>query len=154
MDVWWPLSDEDIKISKYGPELMIRSISLHYILIDRFIFRSNFPGTRLPWECHDQLQVIDVTASLDWNCLSFTNEKCGLKIYQSVKMPWHRHAPTHRLLVQTNWELREGKGDPKVAMGRRSTGKRVKKQIYRIRLTGKSWAVYGNANEFMVTIWV
>ena len=23
---------------------------------DRFIFRSNFPGMRLPWECHDQSQ--------------------------------------------------------------------------------------------------
>ena len=26
------------------------------VFIDRFIFRSNFPGMRLPWEYHDQLQ--------------------------------------------------------------------------------------------------
>ena len=32
---------------------------------DRFIFRSNFPGIRLPWECHDQPQETnDATASL------------------------------------------------------------------------------------------
>ena len=26
------------------------------IFIDRFIFRSNSPGIRLPWECDDQSQ--------------------------------------------------------------------------------------------------
>lgn len=31
-----------------------------------------------------------------------------------------------------------GKADPKVVMGNRSTGKRVKKEIFRIRLTDKS----------------
>ena len=28
----------------------------HGIFTDRFIFRLNFPGMRLPWDCHDQLQ--------------------------------------------------------------------------------------------------
>ena len=30
--------------------------SCHGVFIDRFIFRSNFPGMRLPWEYHDQSQ--------------------------------------------------------------------------------------------------
>ena len=42
---------------------------------------------------------------------------------------WSLPTPTHGLLVQTDWELREGKGDPKGAMGKRSRGKRVKKEI-------------------------
>ena len=32
---------------------------------------------------------------------------------------WSLHTPTDRLLVQTNWELRKGKGDPKAAMGKK-----------------------------------
>ena len=28
----------------------------HGVFIDRFIFRSNSPGIRLPWECDDQSQ--------------------------------------------------------------------------------------------------
>ena len=55
--------------------------SCHDVFVDLFIFRSNFPGMRLLWECHDQSQEtnnnnnIDLTASLDQNCLSFTKEK-------------------------------------------------------------------------------
>ena len=30
--------------------------SCHGVFIDRFIFGSNFPGVRLPWECHDKSQ--------------------------------------------------------------------------------------------------
>ena len=43
-------------------EQMSRSIpatplySCHRVFKYRFIFRSNFPVMRLPWECHDQLQ--------------------------------------------------------------------------------------------------
>ena len=52
--------------------------SCHGVFIDRFIFRSNFPGKRLPWECHDPMtnhkKLIDVTTWLDRNCLAFAKE--------------------------------------------------------------------------------
>ena len=48
---------------------------------------------------------------------------------RDIGFAWSLHTPTHRLLVQTIWELRVGKGDPKAAMGKRSRGKRVKKEI-------------------------
>ena len=56
-----------------------------------FIFRSNFPGMRLPWECHNQSQ------ETKWrHCITspeltlFLKTKNILKIDQSVKMPWQR----------------------------------------------------------------
>ena len=49
--------------------------SCHGVFTNRFIFRTNFPGMRLPWKCHDQSQKTNFTASLDRNCLSFTKEK-------------------------------------------------------------------------------
>ena len=49
---------------------------------------------------------------------------------RDISLVWALYARTHRLLqVQTNWELKEGKGDPKAAMGKRSRGKRVKKEL-------------------------
>ena len=50
--------------------------SCHSVFIDRFIFRLNFPGMRLRWECRDQSQL-----SYRRHCvtgpevLSFTKEK-------------------------------------------------------------------------------
>ena len=56
-------------------------------------FRSNFPGMRLPWECHVQLQEINLT-SLDRNCLSLMKE-----IGQFAKV-WDLYALTHRFLLK------------------------------------------------------
>ena len=65
--------------------------SCHGVFVDRFTFRSNFPRMRLPWECHDQSQVIN-----GHHCVTrlelpfFPKRKRILKIDQSVKIPWHR----------------------------------------------------------------
>ena len=84
-------------------EPMIRGMELHYILTDRFIFTSNFPGLRLPWEWHDQSQ------ETNWrHCIMTGPElpfihKTYTKNRSYMKIPWHTlsmelHAPTHRLL--------------------------------------------------------
>ena len=58
---------------------MSRGMQLYFISItafsDRFIFRSDSPGIRLPYECHDQSQETDVTASPERNCLYCRKEK-------------------------------------------------------------------------------
>ena len=36
--------------------------SCHGIFIDQSIFRSNFPGMKLPWECHDQSLETNLTS--------------------------------------------------------------------------------------------
>ena len=59
----------------------------HGVFIDRFIFRSNSSGIRLPWECDDQSQ------ETNWrHCVTraelplFRKKKVILKIDQSVKI--------------------------------------------------------------------
>ena len=73
---------------------MNRSMQLHYIchgfLVDRVIFRINFTGMRLPWECHDQSQETNLISVRHWTgtaCLSQKKRHAQLKIGQSVKMP-------------------------------------------------------------------
>ena len=62
-------------------EQMSRSIpasplySCHGIFKYRFIFRSNFPGMRLPWECHDQLQETNWLHYCTGPELSFFHER-------------------------------------------------------------------------------
>ena len=60
----------------------------HGVFIDRFIFRSNYPGVRLPRECDDQSQETNrrhcVTGA---ELLLFSKKKGMLKIDQSVKLP-------------------------------------------------------------------
>ena len=83
----------------YGYELKIRSMRLHYIFKDGLIFRSYFPGMRLPWECRDQSQ------ETSWRrCVTgpfFHKRKGILKIDRGVKMTrhlglvWELHAPTY-----------------------------------------------------------
>ena len=36
--------------------------SCHGVFVDRFIFGSNFPGMRLPWECHGLSQESNLTS--------------------------------------------------------------------------------------------
>ena len=60
----------------------------------------NSPGSAMT----NHRKLIDVAASLDRNCHSFTKEKGILKIDQSVKcrdigFVWELHAPTHWLLL-------------------------------------------------------
>ena len=64
--------------------------SCHGVFIDRVIFRSNFLGMRLPWECHDQSQ------ETKWRyCITgpelryFHKRKRILKIHHAAEMPWH-----------------------------------------------------------------
>ena len=58
--------------------------------IDRFIFRSNFPGMRLPWDCYDQSQETNWRQFVTGPELPFFHKRKGiLKIDLSVKMPWH-----------------------------------------------------------------
>ena len=54
---------------------------------------ANFPGMRLPWECHVQSQEINLT-SLGRNCLSLMKE-----IGQFAKV-WDLDALTHRFLLK------------------------------------------------------
>ena len=62
--------------------------SCHGVFIDRFIFRSNFPRIRFPWECHDQSQKTNRRHCATRPELSFFHKRKGiLKIDQSVKMP-------------------------------------------------------------------
>ena len=75
---------------------MSRSMQLHNLLYrgdftDRFIFRSNFPEMRLPWECYDQLQETNWRHCVTGPELPFFHRRNDiLKIDQSVKMPGHR----------------------------------------------------------------
>ena len=76
-------------------EPMSRSMQLLYIpvteFIDRLIFRSNFYGMKLPWECHDQSQETDWRHGVTGPELPFFHKRKGiLKIDQSVKMPRHK----------------------------------------------------------------
>ena len=72
-------------------EPMSRRMQLRYIVIDRFIFRSNFPGMRLPWECHDQSQETNWHHWVTRPELPFFHKRKDiLKIDQSAKRPWHR----------------------------------------------------------------
>ena len=63
-------------------------MQLHYIFIDRSIFRSNFPGMILQWEYHDQSQETNRRQCVTGPELPFFHKrKAILKIDQSVKMP-------------------------------------------------------------------
>ena len=63
----------------------------HSVFIDRFIFKSNLPWMRLPWECHNQSQDTNWRHRVTGPELPFFHKRKGvLKIDQSVKMPWHR----------------------------------------------------------------
>ena len=56
-----------------------------------FDFRSNLPGMRLPWECHDQSQETNWRHGITGPELPFISWKKGLlKIDQSLKMSWRR----------------------------------------------------------------
>ena len=68
-----------------------RSMQLRCIFIDWFIFRSNLPGMRLPWECHDQSQEPNWHHWVTRPELPFFHKRKDiLKIGQSAKRPWHR----------------------------------------------------------------
>ena len=58
---------------------MSRSIQLHYIpvpvFIDRYIFRLNFLGMRLPWECHDQSQETNLMSLCHWSTAFLSQKK-------------------------------------------------------------------------------
>ena len=57
-------------------ERMIRSMQLHYILIERFIFRLNFPGMRLHGSAKtNPRKQIDAIASLDGTAFLSQKEK-------------------------------------------------------------------------------
>ena len=65
--------------------------SFHGVFIDGFIFRSNFPGMRLPWEFHDQSQETYWQHCVTGPELPFFHKrKSILKIDQPAKMPWNR----------------------------------------------------------------
>ena len=49
--------------------------SCHGVFIDRFIFRSNFRGMRLPWEYHDQSQESNLTSLRHWTGTTFLSQK-------------------------------------------------------------------------------
>ena len=113
---FWPVRPDVIRErwciipTRNCQEPMSRRMQLYYIPVtaffrDRFIFRSNFPGMRLPWECHDQSQ--ESNSLRQW---TFTKGKVLWKMDQSIKMPWHRdlNAPTHQLLGLCNNYLEEG----------------------------------------------
>ena len=71
-------------------ELISKNMQFHYILIDRFIFRPNFAGMRLPWGFHDQPHETNSRHYVTEAELPFFHNRRGiLKINQSVKMPWH-----------------------------------------------------------------
>ena len=60
------------------------------LFLDRSIFRSNFPGMRLPSECYDQSRESNRRPCVTWPELPFFHKRKGiLKIDQSEKMPWH-----------------------------------------------------------------
>ena len=92
----WSPSGRNLEMHHQGQEPMSRSMQLHCIpvmavFIDRFIFRSNFLGMTLPWECHDQSQEANWSHCVTGPELPFFyKRKTTLKIDQSVKMPWHR----------------------------------------------------------------
>ena len=75
------------------------------VFIDRFIFRSNFAGMRLPWRCHGQAQATNWRHCVTGPQLPFFHKRKGvLKIDQSEKcreigLVWGLHAPTHRLWI-------------------------------------------------------
>ena len=70
-------------------------MQLHDIPVPAFSLTDLLPDLiSLEWDSRGTVmtnhkKLIDVTASLDQNCLSFTKRKGILKIDQSIKMPWH-----------------------------------------------------------------
>ena len=76
--------------------------SCHSVFNDRFIFRTNFLGMRLPWECHDQSQEINLTSLRHWTGTAFLSQKKrytkNLQNCRDIDLAWELHAPTHRLL--------------------------------------------------------
>ena len=71
-------------------QLQFTIYSWHGVFLDRFIFRSNFPRMRLPWECHDRARVIDWRHCVTGPELPFFSKRNHtLKIDQSVMIPWH-----------------------------------------------------------------
>ena len=91
----------------YCWEPMSRSIQLHSnschgVVIERFIFRWNFPGVRLPWECYDQSQKANWR---HWTgTVSLSQKKRYTKnipIWKNV-LTWDLHVPAHRLLLLSN----------------------------------------------------
>ena len=49
--------------------------SCHGIFVDWFIFRSNFPYIRLPWECYDQSRETNLTPLRHWAETAFLSQK-------------------------------------------------------------------------------
>jgi len=49
--------------------------SCHGIFKDQSIFRSNFPGMKLPWECHDQSLETNLTSLRHWSGTAFLSQK-------------------------------------------------------------------------------
>ena len=49
--------------------------SCHGIFIDRSLFKPNFRGMRLPWECYDQSQENNLKSQRHWTGSSLTKEK-------------------------------------------------------------------------------
>ena len=89
--IWWAT----IWHTGTKQEPMSRSIQLPYIPVSAFL-QTDLCLNRifLEWDSRgsamtNHKKLIDVTLSLDRNCLSFTKEVI-LKINQSVKMPWLR----------------------------------------------------------------
>ena len=81
--------------STSGKSLWVGACNSTIFLWRRFhrqiYFYIEFPGTRLPWECHDQSQETDWRHWVTGPELSFFHKRRGiLKIDQSVKMPRHR----------------------------------------------------------------
>ena len=65
--------------------------SCHGVFTDRFIFRSRFPGVRLPWECHDQLKETNWRHCVNWTGTAFLSQKKRYtKIDQSAKTTWQK----------------------------------------------------------------
>ena len=85
-----------VRFNQYTQEPMSRGMQLSYIsvtafslidlVLDRICFKWDSRGSAIT----KHKALIDVTASLDRNCLFFHKRNGVLKIDQSVKMPWHR----------------------------------------------------------------
>ena len=84
LEMWSPLVDAGAYELEHATPLYF----CHGVFIDRFIFRSNSPGIRLPWECADQSQETNGRHYVTGAELPLFRTKKGiLKIDQSVRMP-------------------------------------------------------------------
>ena len=95
-------------IINFNQEPMSRSMQLHYVFIDRYIFRSNFPGIRLPWEYHNQSQETNWRHCVTGPETAFLSQK--KKVFSTLANPIiHRlYPPKFCIMIEFDfsWDMK------------------------------------------------